>query len=302
MTVLVVGATGRLGSRVARRLRDEDVPVRATSRDPSRLADLAARGAEPVRCDLRDRASVDAAVQDVTAVVHASHALVPPSRRNPSAVVDGTGLAGLIDAAARVGVEQFVLSSVTGARADHPVAFERLKWQAEQQLESSGLPHTVLRLAAFAETHALQVLGEPIRRGARVTLVGPGTAPRNLVSADDAATVAVDAVRGRAPSDEQVLTVVGPGTHTMREIAAMLEQALGTTARRRHVPAVVLDVVRRPVGWLHPGIGQLLHLTVVDAVGGDALDLAPRPGLVVGSRSLEEVVRAWAHDVSDPPG
>ncbi len=302
MTVLVVGATGRLGRRVARRLIDEDVPVRATSRDPPRLADLAARGAEAVRCDLRDPGSVDAAVEGATAIVHASHALVPPSRRNPSAVVDGTGLAHLVDAAGRVGVEQFVLSSVTGARADHPVAFWRRKWQAEQRLQRSGLPHTVLRLAGFAETQALQVLGEPIRRHGRATVVGPGTAPRNLVSVDDAATVAVDAVQGRRGADGDVLTVAGPGTHGVLEIIELIEQALGTTARRRHVPVTVLGLVRRPLGWLHPGIEDLLRSAAVTAVEGDAIDLGPRPGLVIGSRPLEHVVQAWADEVSDARG
>jgi len=44
--ILVVGATGQLGSLVVRTLREQDQPVRAMVRDPSAADDLTATGAE----------------------------------------------------------------------------------------------------------------------------------------------------------------------------------------------------------------------------------------------------------------
>ncbi len=52
--ILIVGASGRLGGAVARRLLAEGQPVRAMSRAPAKLEDLQALGAEVVAGDLRD--------------------------------------------------------------------------------------------------------------------------------------------------------------------------------------------------------------------------------------------------------
>lgn len=295
MTVLVVGASGRLGNRVARRLLDDGIAVRATSRDPARVVDLAVRGAEVARCDLRDPRSVREAVDGVNAVVHATHALGPSSRRNSPRAVDGLGVATLIDAAARCRVDHFVLSSVVDARADHAVAFCELKWAGEQQLRRSGLPHTILRMTAFAELHVLTLLGDPIRDRGRVVLLGPGTAPRNFVSVDDAAAVVVDAVHPRGSgAGRGTVTLAGPAHFCDREAVDLVEQALGVTARRHHVPLAALEAGGRVLRRAHPGLGLLLEMAAREAVVGQVVDLSPRPDLVIGTRSLEDVVRSWA--------
>jgi uncharacterized protein YbjT (DUF2867 family) len=65
--ILVTGATGRQGGAVARRLFESKQAVRALTRDPDRPAAraLAASGAEVVRGDLDDRASLERAMAGV---------------------------------------------------------------------------------------------------------------------------------------------------------------------------------------------------------------------------------------------
>src|SRR4051794_3429650 len=57
--ILVVGATGQLGSLVVRTLRDQAQPVRAMVRDLP-ADDLSATGAELVRADLTEPRTLDA--------------------------------------------------------------------------------------------------------------------------------------------------------------------------------------------------------------------------------------------------
>ncbi|HEX2142537.1 MAG TPA: NmrA family NAD(P)-binding protein, partial [Candidatus Limnocylindria bacterium] len=67
--ILVCGATGLLGSRIVDRLRERDVPVRALVRPRTDATALEAVGAEIARGDVRDTASLRAAVQGVSSVV-----------------------------------------------------------------------------------------------------------------------------------------------------------------------------------------------------------------------------------------
>jgi len=70
MNVLVTGATGKVGSRLAKRLAQRGDRVSALVRDPGRAANLRGDGIELVQGDLLDEDSLAAAVRGVDAVVH----------------------------------------------------------------------------------------------------------------------------------------------------------------------------------------------------------------------------------------
>ena len=67
--VLLVGATGRLGSRIARELLASRTPLRVLCRRMSGHAVLRRMGADVRFGDLRDPASVDAACEGIDAVL-----------------------------------------------------------------------------------------------------------------------------------------------------------------------------------------------------------------------------------------
>ena len=76
MRVLVLGATGYVGSRLVPHLRDlghEVVAASSSPPDPDRFG--WDQRVEAIRCDVTDEDSVDAAVSDVDAVVYLVHSL-----------------------------------------------------------------------------------------------------------------------------------------------------------------------------------------------------------------------------------
>ena len=76
MRVLVLGATGYVGSRLVPHLLDlghEVVAASSSPPDPDRFG--WDERVEAVRCDVTDASSVDAAVRDVDAVVYLVHSL-----------------------------------------------------------------------------------------------------------------------------------------------------------------------------------------------------------------------------------
>lgn len=302
MTVLVSGASGMLGSRVVTRLLDEDVKVRAVSRDPERLADARERGVEVMACDLRDESSVRAAVSGVTSVLSAAHALAPPSRGNSMAHVDGEGTRRLIAAAEAAGAERFVLSSVLGADPSHPVTFWRLKGEAEELVAASSMDGTALRMGGFLEMHAFEMLGRPILEGRRIVVPGRGDEPRTWVSADDAADVAVDALLGRGvPADNDVVTVACEQTLSTIGMVVLLATALDREPRVTHLPVGMLKAGRAIARGLFPPVARLLEVALLPDEHGEAVDqVEAGPGFVAG-RSPEELVAEWVAAVGDHP-
>ena len=188
--IVVAGGSGRLGTRVVKRLAARDLRVRVLTRDPARARHLSDCVAEIVTCDVRSRASVQAALRGATTVVSAVHGFAGPGRVSPQSV-DRDGNANLVDAAADVGAD-VVLLSVVGASADNPMELFRAKYAAEQHLRASGVAWTIVRATAFVELWA-EIMKKPI-------VFGRGENPINFVSVDDVAAVVERAVTDPRPA------------------------------------------------------------------------------------------------------
>ena len=293
---LVVGASGALGSRVTRRLLAAGRRVRAATRDPERLAALPKEGAEPVRLDLLEPNGLATTLDGVANVVVASHGLVPPSRSNTPAAVDGEGARRLIDAAAAAGVRRVVFVSIADADRERTV-FARVKRATERHLEGAGVPWTVLRPSIFIENHALALLGEPLRAGRPVPFFGQGSEPLNWMSAEDVADEVVRVLEDPAAAGA-VRELRGVDRMSRRDALAVLERALDRTARRQHLPVPVVRAVRSVTAAIHPGVHALLDLALDEiARGGDPVDEAERAD-VVGPTRVADVVAAWAVSTS----
>jgi uncharacterized protein YbjT (DUF2867 family) len=145
--VAVVGATGRQGGQVVRRLLAEGWRVRALSRAPSgkKAAELTGLGADVVYGDLEDQASLASAFADVSGV----YVMQPPGAASiQDEVRQGINAAR---AAARAGVAHVVYGSAGPGDADTGVRQWDAKLHVARGMNDLGLPLTVLRPMAFME-------------------------------------------------------------------------------------------------------------------------------------------------------
>jgi uncharacterized protein YbjT (DUF2867 family) len=150
-TVLVTGATGRLGA-IVDLLLARGHRVRSTTRDPtSDVAErLRAAGAEVVYGDFDDPATIEAAAIGVDALFATGTA----RRTGPRGEINhGRNVA---EAAARAGGPHLVYCSGDGAAADSPLPLFRAKFGVEEHIRSLGLPHTIL-----APTYLMENLFNP---------------------------------------------------------------------------------------------------------------------------------------------
>jgi uncharacterized protein YbjT (DUF2867 family) len=163
--ILVVGATGQLGSKIVRGLIAKGERVRILARPGSASQPLADLGAEVSFGDLRDPGSLALACRDVDTVISTANSARRSGDDNVT-TVDRDGTRALIDAAAAAGVRHFIYVSVRGATADSPVPFLAAEGQSELHLRASGMAWTILAPNAFMEA---------CRRSSLAALLSPGS-------------------------------------------------------------------------------------------------------------------------------
>jgi dihydroflavonol-4-reductase len=165
MTVLVTGATGFLGSHVARLLVERGRRVRVLVRPGNESRQLDGLTVERAMGDLRDRESLVKAAEGVEAVYHVA-ADYRLWARNPGAIYESNvaGTRNLLQAARKAGVKRFVYTSTVATVAvphgdslpnERTVTsleqmighYKRSKWLAEQEALSAakaGMPVVIV--------------------------------------------------------------------------------------------------------------------------------------------------------------
>lgn len=257
--ILLAGGTGRLGTVLARRLASQGLAVRVLTRDQARAAHLTGQGVEAVTGDVRDRASLAAALRGAGVVVSAVHGFAGAGGVSPASV-DYQGNLNLTDAARAAGAD-LVLVSVVGAAADSPMELFRMKHAAEQYLRSSGIGWTIVRATAFLELW-IDLLEKTAARSGRPIIFGRGNNPVNFVSVTDVAAlveraVTDPAVRGR------ILEIGGPANLTFNQLAATIQAAAGRSGVPRHVPRPMLRLMAGTLGLVKPDIGRQARAALI---------------------------------------
>lgn len=272
--LLVVGASGQLGSRVVQQLVALRRPVRALVRRTSRVEHLRLTGVELVRGDLTDPPSIDAACQGAGAVIATANA-VAPLHGSSFASVEDRGYATLFDACRRHGCGRFVLVSVPVTPRDQAVPLFRYKRLLEQRLQASGLEHAILRSDFFMDDwfafigSRLPARGDPaalINRpwGFLQTFVGavgdliekrglalvPGAADTRhaFISIDDVAHALIRATDHPAARGA-VLDLIGPEALSWTDVAALYAMVLQRPVRVVSTPGWVFrmqQILMRP--------------------------------------------------------
>src|SRR6516225_5372338 len=159
--VLVVGATGQLGSVVVRKLCARSARVRALVRPGARVDHLKALSVEISEGDLLDVASVRRSCAEIDAIIATATATQPRKSADTLRSVDCNGYRHLIDAARQFGVQQFVYASVSTVPEEDRIPLFRHKRTTERYLAASGLPFTIIRAAIFMDV-AFAMMGSDL--------------------------------------------------------------------------------------------------------------------------------------------
>jgi uncharacterized protein YbjT (DUF2867 family) len=216
MTILVTGATGRVGRHVVDQLIARDADVRVLVRDPA-------------------KANFDATVDvvqgdmlDIDALRRAFDGVRTLFLLNAVAGDEFTQAIIALNIAREAGVERVVYLSVFDADRAVNVPHFAVKFGAERMLEAMGFSATILRPAYFIDN---DVMIKDVILGYGVYPMPIGSKGVAMVDARDIAEVAASELvrRDRAfdklPSE--TINLVGPDTLTGSDLAAIWSETLG---------------------------------------------------------------------------
>ena len=318
--ILVVGATGQLGTAVVDRLRAAGERVRALVR-PASPREFASDGVELAFGDLRELESLVAACQGMSTVVATANAVVPRGGSTFSEVED-TGYSNLLDACRAENVRRIVFMSVVPMPSDAAVTTFRLKRQIEEKIRRSGLAHSIFRGDFFmddwfalmgstiplrgARAHTLRrpfwfakgfmaFAGASIDRRGIALVPGNGRTRHTMVALDDVAAILSAAAAAPETGENLVENLGGPEILSWDEVVTVFERVLGKPLRKIHTPAKVYRVAADILEALSPPAGNLMAMSWVAATSDTAFDgkpLAERFGVKL--TTAEEFLRAKA--------
>lgn len=201
--ILVIGATGKTGRRVASRLEARGLPVRRGSRSSATPFDWEAP--ETWASALRG--------------ARAAYVTFFPDLAFPGAVEK---LESLCETARDVGVDHLVLLS---GRGEHHARL------GEEVVRNSGVDFTIVRAAWFAQNFSEGYLRDPILAG--VLPMPGGDIAEPIIDIDDIADVVVAALTEEGHRGE-LYEVTGPRLMSFADMAGVLSRATGREIR--HIP------------------------------------------------------------------
>ena len=220
MSVLVIGATGTIGTQIIQRLAASDAEVKALVRTPGKTK--LPSGVTEVIGDLTSVASMRAALAGVRTLYLLN------------AVVADEVTQGMIAVhlAMEAGIERLVYQSVIHADRWTDVPHFAGKLAVERMIEAQGLAATILRPAYFMQND----LGmRRVIEGHGVYPLPIGMAGVHMVDIRDIADIAVRELLARhhaaTPLPGRTLDVVGPEAITAESAARAWGDALGREIR-----------------------------------------------------------------------
>ncbi|MDX1434572.1 MAG: NAD(P)H-binding protein, partial [Gammaproteobacteria bacterium] len=209
--VLVLGATGTVGSVVVERLAASGVAVRAASRRPRTPAPP---GVAPLALDLRDPRAVAGALSGARRLL-----LLTPLEEDMTAIA-----ARVIEQAADAGVEYAVRLSAFGAGEPPLTRLGAVHRETERALETSGIAFAALRPNAFMQNFVTQLA--PAIRDGDAFRACQGEGRVSMVDARDVAEIAASMLTSDQPA-VGAFELTGPVALSYDDAAAVLSGVLG---------------------------------------------------------------------------
>ena len=296
-TVVVFGGGGFLGRRLVDRLTAEGMTVRVAVRhpDPARI-ELRSTGFERVTvvsADVRDQASVAAAIAEADAVVNAVSAYVEKGGVTFDAV-HVQGAENVAREAAAAGVARLVLVSGIGADPDFKLAIHPGS-RTRRTSGSTGVPGGYDRPSG-RHVRSRRCIVRHARRtcsaAASLPLIGGGSTRLQPIFVEDVAD-AISSILSDPGTVGRTYELAGPKVYTLHELVNMTLQLMGKRRLLVPIPFAVAEVQARlfeflPNPPLTTGQVDLLKTdNVASGVLADVQDLGIQP------RTVEEVIPTY---------
>jgi NADH dehydrogenase len=278
--ILVSGGTGFVGSAIVKELLRRGEQVAVLGRDEGKIRKKLGTSVEARAADVKDPASLLAAMQGIDVVVNAVQFPGAPMENKRKGLtyedVDLKGTCNQVDAAKRAGVRRFVYLSGVGAAKDASKHWFRYKWEGEQYLAHSGLEWVVLRPTwVFGpEDPSLNRLLGFAKMLPFIPMFGSGKQDMQPVFIDDVGRVAADCAL-KPEAANTLFEIGGPERMSMNEV---VKTALEVQGKKR-------PLLHQPV-FIGKTIGTLASILPSPPLTADSIDFITEPAIGDNSKLI----------------
>ncbi|MBF8999723.1 MULTISPECIES: SDR family oxidoreductase [Vibrio] len=228
-TVLLAGATGYLGSYVARELQERNFQLRALVRDVEKLQQKGLNPDQLYVGEVTELNTISGCCDGVDTVI----STIGITRQNDGLSymdVDFQANLNLLQEAKRSGVRKFIYVSVLDGDKLRKVSVCAAKEKFVDELKNSGLEYSVIRPnGLFCDLDDLYHMAE----NGRVFLFDGGQLKSNPIHGADMAQICVDAI----DAPRMHITAGGPDQMTHKEIAELAFKYAGKEPRITYIPS-----------------------------------------------------------------
>lgn len=229
--ILVTGATGNIGSAIAKNLERNKKKLRLLVRDPKKLSGFPE--AEQATGDYEDIESLDRAFSGVSSAFIVSGYAQPGERAKLHR--------NAFQAAQRAGVRHLIYLSTLGASPVSRFPMSRDHYLSEQFLSGTSVPHTILRDSFYSEL-AVQMFND------EGVMKGPGGKGKvSWVGREEIAEAAANLLVRSKPL-LGTFAMTGPSALSLSETASLLGFLKGRTFRYEDEPLAAAREWRSKLG------------------------------------------------------
>ena len=250
-SILIIGATGNLGSEISRRLADKGHKIRVGVRKPEQYQAPSGQ-VEAVRFDFDDPTTYCPALDGIKKLFLIALPL------DPEAPVI---LTPIIQAAKQAGIEQIVFTSAFGVDQNEEAPLRKV----ERQLEASGVAHTVLRPNFFMDNFSNGFIA-PMIQGADGIFVAAEDAKTSFIAISDVASVAVAALTEEGHAGK-AYNLTGPEGLDHSEVAATISAVSGRNITYQPISEADMRQGALENGLTEPNVDYLTVLYQVTRAG-----------------------------------
>ncbi|MEK7279880.1 MAG: complex I NDUFA9 subunit family protein [Nitrospirota bacterium] len=234
--ILVTGANGFVGRHLISSLLQTGARIRAFVRSYEKGAELQKKGCDLSLGDIKDKESIERALDGITTVYH----LIGIRReigRDTFEEINYKGTKNLVDVMRAKGVGRLVFLSIVKVSPDSKSRYLLSKWRAEEAIRSSSLKHTIFRSTVIYGPggESFTNLANIVRTAPIIPVIGSGRYLMQPLYVKDLVSVLVRCLENDQTINE-TFEIGGPEAMEFDRVLDEMAQVFGKKRIKLHLP------------------------------------------------------------------
>lgn len=305
--VTVIGGSGFLGQYTAQALVKAGYRVRIACRRPHLAGDVRMAGApgwvDLVQANIRDRESIDRALEGADAVVNLVGILYESGKQS-FAASQAQGARNVAEAAAERGITRMVQVSAIGADKSSNAKYARTKAEAEEAVREALPSSVILRPSIIfgPEDDFFNRFADMAKNSMALPAIGGGHTRLQPVFAGDVADAIVKGIT-ESGHEGKTFELGGPRTYTMNELYDFIFETIDYKRFKAPLPFFFAEMMGTLLAGIYKvpllNLGAAIFFRIFPPTSGGKFLAPPLTGDQVKMLRSDNVVTDGALTLSD---